>query len=288
MVQTPCSVRAVMEAMPGRELAYRVTCTLTLYADLPYADWELTLHDKPADPWPEAGWLCLPFRCAAPRFHLGRLGALVDPANDLVPGTNFDLLALDTGLALAEASGRGVGLCALDNALISLGRPGCWRYSAQPTAPESSVYVNLFNNQWTTNFRLWNQGTWTARVRLWAFGKYQAARAITVPSAEARSPLLTAWVDAPAGTLPLTGRGLEVSPAGALVTAFGPNPDGPGTLVRLWEYSGRDGSCTVRLPEGLKARRVQPVDLRGRPKGAPMPVYKQSFKARLHAFATGY
>ena len=31
----------------------------------------------------------------------------------------------------------------------------------------------------------------------------------------------------------------------------GPNPDGDGTLLRLWEQAGEGGVCTVRLPEAL-------------------------------------
>ena len=39
-----------------------------------------------------------------------------------------------------------------------------------------------------------------------------------------------------------------------LVTAFGPNPDGDGTLLRLWEQAGKDGPCRVRLPQELSQR----------------------------------
>jgi hypothetical protein len=54
------------------------------------------------------------------------------------------------------------------------------------------------------------------------------------------------------------------------VTALGPNPDGEGTLLRLWELSGRPGKVLVTLPPGLKAQEVQPVDLRGRSGGEPI------------------
>ena len=50
-----------------------------------------------------------------------------------------------------------------------------------------------------------------------------------------------------------------------------PNPDGPGTLVRPWEQAGQGGDCSVQLPAGRHVSSVQPVDLRGRPRGAPMP-----------------
>ena len=57
------------------------------------------------------------------------------------------------------------------------------------------VYVNLFNNQWTTNFRFWNSGTWTYRVRLWSIATYEPAPDLITPSLEARYPLLAAATD---------------------------------------------------------------------------------------------
>ena len=47
-------------------------------------------------------------------------------------------------------------------------------------------------------------------------------------------------------------KGIELSRKGIAETAFGPNPDGEGTLLRLWELAGASGSLTVRLPEAMK------------------------------------
>ena len=33
-----------------------------------------------------------------------------------------------------------------------------------------------------------------------------------------------------------------------LATAFGQNPDGPGTLLRVWEQAGISGKLTVTIP----------------------------------------
>ena len=165
------AVTAVMESVPGDQLRHSVTTRVTLYRDLPCVDLEVTLHDKPADSWPEAGWICLPVRATSPQFRLGRLGSIVDPAHDLVPGSNHNLLGLNTGLAVVDQSGEGLGICAMDSPLVSLDQPGCWKYDPVFVPQRSHVYINLFNNQWTTNFRLWNEGTWTSRVRLWSAAK---------------------------------------------------------------------------------------------------------------------
>jgi hypothetical protein len=86
---------------------------------------------------------------------------------------------------------------------------------------------------------------------------------MTVTALEARYPLLAAAADASSGTLPAAQAGVSVSSKGALVTAFGGNTDGRGTVLRLWELAGASGACTVRVPETLASQRVRCVDLRG-------------------------
>lgn len=92
-------------------------------------------------------------------------------------------------------------------------------------------------------------------------------------------------VEGPAGTVRPAEAGLELSRRGIEVTAWGPNPDGSGTLLRLWELAGQDGECQVRLPRGLSATQAQPVDLRGRPIGKPLAVEGGRFNLPLRAFA---
>ncbi len=318
---SPVSITATMHSTPTAGVSHGVTTKAILYAGEPYLDLEVTLRDKPADDWPEAGWICLPVNVEKPQFRLGRLGGIADPARDFVRGSNHDLQAVNTGVTISDTEGRGVGLCPLDSPLVSLDRPGLFRYSPDFVPRRPVIFVNLFNNQWTTNFRLWNEGTWTMRVRLWAFDRFDAQTSLITPSLEARYPLLargegvgsqtqnTAFgvpvpplhpAKAPssgtkeqgqdglatkAGTLPAAQRGLELSARGTLVTAFGPNPDGPGTLLRLWEHAGGRGPCAVRLPAGLDVKEVQPVNLRGAPLGPPLTVEKGVFTANLTAFA---
>jgi hypothetical protein len=282
--ETAASVDAVMEAAATTNLP-AVTTRLILYRDQPFADLEITLHDKPFDPWPEAGWLCLPLNVTAPQYRLGRLGSIIDPAHDIVTGANRHMFGINTGVSLTDERGRGVGFCPIDYPLVSLDTPGCWRFSLDFMPRKPVAYVNLFNNQWSTNFRLWNRGTWTSRVRLWAIQHYAAEPALITPSLEARNPLLAAVSDGPPGALAPSRRGLELSRKGISVTAYGSNPDGSGTVLRLWEQAGKSGTVSVRLPEGSSTRLAQPVDLRGRPVGKPIPVRNNSFKVEVGAFA---
>ena len=68
--ETATSVNAIMEAAATANLP-AVTTRLILYRDQPCADLEITLHDKPFEPWPEAGWLCLPLNVNAPAIPSG-------------------------------------------------------------------------------------------------------------------------------------------------------------------------------------------------------------------------
>jgi hypothetical protein len=244
---------------------------------------ELRLEQKPADPWPEAGWLCLPLQVDQPRFRLGRQGSIVDPAQDIVRGANRHLLGINSGLTVTDPQGRGVGICPLDNPLVSLDVPGCWKYSKDFVPQQSRVYVNLFNNQWTTNFRLWNEGTWVAQVRIWAVESANAT-GLAIPSLEARFPLLAGFAEGPGGSLPASRRGVELSTR-ALVTACGPHPDGTGTVLRLWEHLGYEGACEVRLPEGMVVSAAQPVNLRGQSCGETVRVEDGRFTIGLKPFA---
>ena len=92
-------------------------------------------------------------------------------------------------------------------------------------------------------------------------------------------------LESDASQMPMDATGLRLSRKGVMVTAFGSNPDGSGTLLRLWEMAGQSGPCQVALPTGLKVRAVQPVDLRGRNRGQPLGVTEDGFEFNLAAFA---
>jgi alpha-mannosidase len=301
------AVEATLRAPPSENVPFGVTTRYLFYNTTEFFDIEVTIEKKPADPWPEAAWLCLPFGVDSPRFHLGRLGSIVDPATDIVSGANRHLFAVNTGLAVLDPSGRGIGICPIDSPLVSLETPGCWKYSTDFVPGKATVFINLFNNQWTTNFRLWNEGTWTSRVRIWPMQKYDAAESLILPSLEARFPLQAVCVTGKGGRLPAVAPGLSLGRGSfqkgkaahandprlvhylwhhnVLVTAFGPNPDGPGIVLRLWEMAGRSGDYPVFLPDGLRVSHAQPVDLRGRALGQAIPVEHGQFTAALKAFA---
>ncbi|OHB82147.1 MAG: hypothetical protein A2V98_00855 [Planctomycetes bacterium RBG_16_64_12] len=113
---------------------------------------------------------------------------------------------------------------------------------------------------------MWNEGTFSSRVRIWAIDRYDPEADLITPSLEARVPPIAAKTDGPPGSLPPMQSGVEISRKGVQVTALGPNPDGEGIILRLWEQAGQDGVCTVKLPEALQGHKARLCDLRGRPR----------------------
>jgi len=272
------------EAREKTGIDYPVTTRVRLYDDAAYVDLELTI-EKPADIWPEAGWICLPFKVDAPRFRVGRNGFIMNPARDIIAGANRHMYAVGTGVAVFDPQSRGVGVCAPETPLVSIGEPGCWKFDKTYVPEKPSLYFNLFNNQWTTNYRFWNQGKWTYRFRIWSFDRYEAAASLITPSLEMRYPVHTADANTSRGKLPTRQAGLSVSRPGVLVTAFGANPDGEGTLLRVWEQAGVSGKLTIELPRGSRATTATPVNLRGENIGEAISVRDGKLVFELGAFS---
>jgi hypothetical protein len=272
-----------LTAGDSKGLAKGYTMTICFPHHEPSVEVEWRVDGKTADKHPEGGWLCFPFAVENPRFTVGRLGAPINPLTDIVPGTNRHLMAVASGVALTGADSAGVAVCPLDSPLVSLDRPGLWYWTMDFVPKRPAVFVNLYNNMWNTNFPLWQQGSWSERVRFWPTAKGTATVAnLTEKSWEARVPLLA--VAAAGGTkLPATQAGLSVSRKGVLVTAFGENPDGVGTLLRVWEQAGITADLTITLPGDYSS--ATPVNLRGEKTGEPVPVKDRQLTIPLQAFA---
>jgi alpha-mannosidase len=277
------SVSAVLKARPLGIVRDATQLRVTLDRECPWVDLEWSIVGKTPDPWPEAGWLCFPLRSEDPSFRLARLGSIVDPAKDLVRGSNHEVFCLNSGLMTTGADGGRIGICPIDSQLVSLEHPGLWRYSRDFVAHKPDVFVNLFNNVYSTNFAQWNDGSWSSRVRIWVPQAGEPTDESLIGSSwEARNACLATASDTPkGGPLPRAESALRIrfpgsSRRGLLVTAFGPNPYGEGTLLRLWEQTGSGGTCEVVFPGPMRFATAQPCDLRGEPTGEPKRISQQT------------
>ena len=278
---------ALLKAAPRGIIPDATQLRVTLYAGRPYLDLEWSITDKTPDPWPEGGWLCFPLRADNPTFHLARLGSIVNPAKDLVPGSNHEIFCLNGGLLVTGADGTRTGLCPIDAQLVSLEHPGLWRYSRDFVAHQPDVFVNLFNNVYSTNFASgskargrracvcgwWRRPSRREEPRWWAVHGRPAPAAwqpCRTPRRASCPRSLSVWPSRNGQIAQAARRrssrfgaacchGLRFQPLWAryVATAVGPGrqADRHGPFAR-WD----------------EARMAQPCDLRGQPPGPPLTV----------------
>jgi alpha-mannosidase len=265
-------------------LAASYTLAFFFPATQPSVDITWKVNKKKPELIPEGGWICLPLAVNTPAYRVSQTGAPFRPERDLIEGANHRLFSIDSGISVREgAAGAGIGVASADLPLWSIGEPGLWKYDNYlPT--NAALYANLYNNQWNTNYPLWVSGSWSATIRLWpiAAGATEEA-ALFTPAWELRQPLLAAAADGPAGKLPATQSGVTLSRKGVRVTAFCPNPDGRGTVLRVWEQAGVSGAVTVTIPGNFKT--ATPVNLRGETIGEPSHIKTGKLTFHLSMYA---
>lgn len=266
--------------LPGSRL------TVTLTEGQPYIDLEISILNKAKDNWPEADWLALPFNIKNPVFKVYRPLGTMDPATDILKGANKHMYSVGQGVTVTDASGNGIAVCPIDHPLISLDTPGCWKFSLDFVPKKPVVYLNLYNNQWNTNYRYWYSGSWSSRVRMWTVDKNKTQTDnMIVPALETSYPLQTVVSEKSDGSLPQSQKGVELSRKGILVTAFGDDPDGnKGTLLRLWEMAGDSGNTTISLFGQKKFTMARPVNLRGEANGKAIKIVNGKFTWSIHKF----
>jgi len=274
----------ILHSEPEDRTVHDYSLIISLYNNQPYIEITWAIHSKPAEPWPEAGWIAFPLNIQQPEFKLGRLGGIVDPKKDFIKGSNFDYYFLNSGMAVIDESGKGVGLSSPDAPGISLDRPGLWKYTGDFMPQKANVFFNLYNNQWSTNFTEWIEGSWSARFYLWSVESFDNENAIVTPSEELRVPLKAGFAAYGPDILPVSHRGLRISPKGILNTGFGNIDNGNDILLRIWEQAGENGKCEVLLPDEMEVSKAIPVDLRGQKKGDPIPVKNRKFELEYMSY----
>lgn len=277
------SVTATMTFKGDTDLNHNYSMVFTLYKNKPAVEVIWSINGKPADAWPEGGWISFPFNIENAKFKLGRLGAVVDPTKDFVKGTNLDYGFISTGVGVLDKNNQGFGLTSPDAPGVSLDRPGLWKYSTDFVPQKGNVFFNLYNNQWSTNFTEWVEGSWTAKFYIWSIDNYADGNSIVTPSEEIRNPLMVSYTGGAAGKQATSLKGISVSEKGVLITFFGKNRDGKGDIIRLWEQNGKTNSCTVTLPVGSNYKSVQACNLRGEKIGGVISIKNNSFEVKLNA-----
>ena len=256
--------------------------TYTLYENQPYVEINWAVDGKAPSPLPEAGWLVFPFNVDAPEYRLYRTGGIVDPEKDFIDNTNHDYYFLNTSLAIFDPTGSGIGLNCPESPGVSLDSRGLFKFSGKKELSNATVFVNLYNNQWGTNFTEWIEGSFSSKMYIWSYSDYDSEESLITPSEETRVSLMAVYSDSEKGEIPASQSGVSLSRKGILVTAFRKIKEG--TELRIWEQSGKEGDCTVILPASSDYNIAYPSDLRGgiiTQEGTK--ISNNSFKTRIRA-----
>lgn len=106
--------------------------------------------DKPASRIPEALWLG--FSTTQPLTGICKLGSYIHPLEVISLG-NREMHATQGCLKFGDFK-----LDLIDSPLIAVGKPSVYGFCNEHPETEKGVWANLFNNQWGTNFPMWNEG----------------------------------------------------------------------------------------------------------------------------------
>ena len=276
------AVRATIFAELNDPDRQKYLITYTLYENHPYVEINWAVDGKAPSSLPEAGWLAFPFKIDNPEYRLYRTGGIVDPKKDFIDNTNHDYYFLNTSLALFDEAGSGIGLNCPASPGVSVDSRGLFKFSGTKELSKSSVFVNLYNNQWGTNFTEWIEGSFSSTMYIWSYSDYDSEESFITPSEETRVPLMAVYSDTEKGEMPASQSGISLSRKGIIVTSYRKIKEG--IELRLWEQSGKDGDCTVILPDGSDYNMAYPSDLRGgiiNRQG--MKIFNNSFKTHLKA-----
>ena len=279
-------ITAILRCSVSSSMPHQTYLKVIAYATQPYFDIVWGIVNKPEDNMPEAGWMSLPLNVNKPEYRFSRTGSIINPATDFVDSTIHNFYSVMNGFSVLASDKSGISVYPNDANIICLNEPGIYKIPYKKfKSYNHDIFLNLYNNVWGVNFRLWIGGSWTSAVRIWTFDKYENETSLMTPSEEAKVSLHAAIGEGKPGGLPVSAQGIGLSRKGIVITAFGKNPDGDGTILRLWETSGADGKCVITLPENSTFTTAQPCDLRGTPIGSSITTSGKNITADIGHYA---
>lgn len=128
-------------------------------------DVELTLRDKQASPYIEAGSFIVPLSENG-HYVIGRPCAAVDPQTQIIHCANHSYYCLEDQVSAVTSKTR-VTVFPEDTPLMAIGSSGLYKY--EPSYPDGrapELWFNLFNNMWGTNFPQWIEGDFRYRFTI--------------------------------------------------------------------------------------------------------------------------
>lgn len=213
----------------------------------------LTLNNKQASPFVEGGNFIFDFNLENPEYTINKVGSLVNPEKDVAINANNKMYCMENFIDITDGK-KSIALISRDAPLFSIGESGVYKFSGvYEKRNDAKIYVNLFNNQWGTNFPQWIEGTLNYEFDL-------------VPHSggvETVSDVIYSIIEKP---LVFKGRILNVTKGdlivegGKLMVAFVTDK---GVVVRIREDKNRKGK--IRLAGRLTKGKVHRANSFGEP-----------------------
>lgn len=234
----------------------RVEWRYTLHGDSARLDVEYVLHDKPETPLAESGHAVFPLQAENPQFRINKLGCVVDPRKDIVRSSNSLLYCCESWVDTQD-SGSGLAVIPLDSPLFSIGRNAMWDYEPEYRPQTPTVFFNLFNNWWGTNFPQWIGGNLRYRFCLLPHAGDWRQGGIWKSATEIMAPPLSFCGELPESVEPSSL--FESDLEGMSVLALKEAEEGEGYVLRLRDLLGVRREVSVELAP--RVIDVETVDL---------------------------
>lgn len=143
----------------------KIITTITIYNDNKYIDLNMNILNKQETPLTEAGHIVFPLNLSDYKLKINKLGCFIDPETDIVKNANNLLYCCENCVDIYDEN-YGMTIITYDAPLFSIGKPAIYDFSGEYIKSEPTVYFNLFNNMWGTNFPQWIGGTFNFKFRL--------------------------------------------------------------------------------------------------------------------------
>jgi alpha-mannosidase len=241
----------------------RVAQTLTLFDEQPWLDMDIRLQGKQECPLLESGHVVFPLKAVKPLYAINKTGSVIDPVTDIARDGNRLLYCCDRWVDVADGD-AGFLVIPYDSPLFSVGSTAIERFDGRAVPRVPTLYFNLFNTQWGTNFPQWIGGDFAFRFRLVPHeGNWRRARVWEHASAALQPPGGFHFDGTPPAVrdarAELLAHGLLEAPAKGLQTVTLKRSEaGDGIILRLQEPTGRGGNreLAFRIPPGTAAPRI--------------------------------
>lgn len=113
----------------------------------------------------EAIHFVFPLSFRQPQYRLNKLGAVLNPTQDIAGNANYDLFCLENWLTVYDEQ-NALSIIAKQMPTVSLDHPGALTFRGSLEQPLPIVWMNAYNNCFGSNFPQWLEGDFTFEYRI--------------------------------------------------------------------------------------------------------------------------